>query len=279
MLGRAQLTVPLAGSNHVFAQMGQHAAVARMVLTRRCDSVGGHDRVPLWDDYQNISRRAPRGALFQVRDMKHRTSKALFTYWNGVRGGRFAPQRFEIDPSRISAILPNTFILERVDTETFRFRLAGTRMCDMFGTELRNTNFLDGWDPMDRAPLSRQLAVLTEQGAVMVLYVKLATAAQESVECEVVLLPLLHTQRTVDRILGSCTPLSTPHWLGERPVEAKFLMANELVWPGHDPRAVIERAPVEPNVFFERNARIVRSQGRRFRVLEGGLGRRDVDDA
>lgn len=198
-----------------------------------------------------------------------------------MRGERIAPQRFEIDPSRISAILPYTFILERVDAETFRYRLAGTRMCDMFGTELRNTNFLDGWAAMDRLPLLRQFHVLTGQGAAIVLYVNLATCHGESVECEIMMLPLLHTRGTIDRILGSCTPLTIPSWLGEQPIESKYLLANELVWPARDPRAVIERAPppIDPNVFHEHNARIVRAQGRHFRVLDGGLSRRNLDEA
>ena len=96
--------------------------------------------------------------------MKHNTSKALFAYWDSVRGHRMAPQRFEIDPSKISAILPYTFILERRDAETFSFRLAGTRMCDVFGYELRGTNFLDGWETIDRLPLLRQFSTLTRQG-------------------------------------------------------------------------------------------------------------------
>ena len=77
--------------------------------------------------------------------MKQKTSQILFAYWNEVRGSRVAPRRFEIEPSRISEILPETFILERLDRETYRFRLAGTRICEEFGQELRGTNFLDGW--------------------------------------------------------------------------------------------------------------------------------------
>jgi hypothetical protein len=209
--------------------------------------------------------------------MKHRTNKALFAYWNAVRADRIAPQRFEIDPSRISAILPHTFILERIDAETFRYRLAGTRMCDIFGSELRGTNFLDGWAAMDRLPLLRQLHVLTGQGAVTVLHVKLAIVGQESVECEVVLLPLLHTRGTIDRILGAFSPLETPCWLAAAPVASKYLIANELIWPTLDPRAALTRPQeaAEPDILRERNARIVRADRRRFRVVEGGLNNRD----
>ena len=47
--------------------------------------------------------------------MKQRTIQTLYAYWNELRAGRIAPRRLEIEPSRISSILPETFMLERTD--------------------------------------------------------------------------------------------------------------------------------------------------------------------
>ena len=33
---------------------------------------------------------------------------------------------------------------------TYQYRLAGTRLCELFGSELRGRNFLDGWSDGDR---------------------------------------------------------------------------------------------------------------------------------
>jgi len=210
--------------------------------------------------------------------MKHKTSKALFAYWDHVRADRQAPQRFEIDPSKISAILPYTFILERLDAETFRFRLAGTRMCDMFGSELRGTDFLDGWEIEDRLPLLRQFSVLTREATAAVIYMQVVACAEQGVECEVLLLPLKHTQGAIDRILGSFSPLEEPSWLGDLPITSKRLIANELVWPVRDPRAAMARVPAdELAVTHARNARIVRVENRQFRVVDGGLSLPDCD--
>ena len=54
--------------------------------------------------------------------MKHKTSNILYSYWNKVRGDRVTPRRFEIEPAQIAAILPATFILERVDAERVYWR-------------------------------------------------------------------------------------------------------------------------------------------------------------
>ena len=37
--------------------------------------------------------------------MKQTTIQTLYAYWDGVRAGRIAPRRLEIEPARIAAIL------------------------------------------------------------------------------------------------------------------------------------------------------------------------------
>ncbi|KAB2939524.1 MAG: PAS domain-containing protein [Hyphomicrobium sp.] len=212
-------------------------------------------------------------------DLKHKTSQILLAYWNKVRGNRTTPRRFEIEPARIASILPSTFILERIDAEAYRFRLAGTNVCDIFGTELRGTNFLDGWSAMDRLALIRHLAALAKQGAVERIHMEAAPVARASTPFEVLLLPLRHTGDDIDRVLGALVPLDPPHWLGELPLTSKRIIAHELVWPGGAPTIVDEgrvRNDV-PVLLPADHARIVRSERRQFRVFEGGLGRADLD--
>ena len=45
--------------------------------------------------------------------MQQPTSSQLYAYWDHVRNGRVAPRRFEIEPSMIAAVLPETFIVDR----------------------------------------------------------------------------------------------------------------------------------------------------------------------
>src|SRR5262245_11941997 len=98
--------------------------------------------------------------------MQHRTIQSLYLYWNELRAGRIAPGRLEIEPSRISSVLAETFMLERTEAGDYCYRLAGTRLCEIFGRELRETNLLSGWGDADRATLRRSLATTCERGAV-----------------------------------------------------------------------------------------------------------------
>lgn len=212
--------------------------------------------------------------------MRNKTSQSLYSYWNEIRAGRLAPHRFEIEPAQISAILPETFILERSDTGTYKYRLAGTKICELFGVEFRGADFLDGWRDDDRITLQRQLAAMTKQGGVSVLTLDAATLDGRTAAFEIILLPLVHSQNQLDRFLGASSPLTAPAWLGTERLLKRRLLTHELVWPDGRPHAIAEKLHAQ-SMFLPhmRNARIVRFDRRQFRVYDGGLSAPDGEDS
>lgn len=210
--------------------------------------------------------------------MKQQTSQILYAYWNGVRGERMAPRRFEIEPARIATILPETFILERLDTDTFVYRLAGTRLCEQFGVEFRGTNFLDGWSEDDRHIIAQQLAQAAAQGGVVVLDAEAGVldATSPCVSFEMTLMPLVHTSSQVSRLLGSCSAINPPAWLGAERLTSKRLLAHHVVWPDGRPHALADKYRNQtPFLASLAGARLVKSERRSFRVLDGGLSKSD----
>lgn len=204
--------------------------------------------------------------------MQQKTTKVLYNYWNDVRDGRLAPRRFDIEPARISEVLPDTFMLERIAKSIYRFRLAGTRICDQFQSEFRGINFLDGWNPDDNEVLERDFALVSEQGGAGLFTIEARTVSGGTVQFEILVLPLVHTGGTIDRYVGSMSALETPAWLGAERLVFKRLLRHEVIWPDGRPHAVVDKAhrqaPFLPHV---RNARIVRQDRRQFRVYDGGL--------
>jgi hypothetical protein len=219
-------------------------------------------------------RYSNEGRLITMREP---ISQALYGYWNDIRAGRIAPKRFEIEPSQIAAMLPDTFILERIDSSTARFRLAGTRICDTFGIEFRGLNVFDMFGEEDRITLQRQIAVIARHGAVGVFSLECRTAEKRVVRMELLLLPLIHMRDTVDRFLGSIAIVDRPQWIGHEPIVQSTITANDLVWPEGRPHAMIDglhrQTPFLPQM---QEARIVKSDRRQFRVYDGG--RMTMDD-
>jgi hypothetical protein len=211
--------------------------------------------------------------------MRHKTTTTLYNYWNGLRGDRIAPRRFEVEPGCIGEILPDTFILERADSRTYPFRLAGTRICERFGFEFRGTNFVDGWSSDDQTILETQLATISQHGGAGLFTVEGRTPRNHVVSFELLILPLVHMQQTADRFLGSIAALESPEWLGSEPVGSKRLISSEIVWPDGRPHSFVatvdRQVPFLPHI---RSGRIVRQDRRQFRVYDGGLTNSERDE-
>ncbi len=61
----------------------------------------------------------------------------LRAYWEALRPPGGLPDRAAIDPRGLLDILDRVFLVERIGPGTTRLRLAGSRLCDLFGIDLR----------------------------------------------------------------------------------------------------------------------------------------------
>ena len=208
--------------------------------------------------------------------MQESVSQALYSYWNSLRGDRVAPKRFEIEPSCISGNLPDTFILERVSPSSLRFRLAGTRICEAFGIDFRGVDLFRLFEDGDARIIAQQIASASE-GAVCVFRISAGSTSGLSTEFELLILPLTHTRDTVDRFLGALTPVARPNWLGTVALTQRKLLSHELIWPDGVALPAEQGSNIPVLMPTIREARIVRSNRRQFRVYEGGLSRVDND--
>ncbi|HET7716690.1 MAG TPA: PAS domain-containing protein [Bauldia sp.] len=170
--------------------------------------------------------------------MRHATSRELYAYWDRVRGGEAAPRRSAIEPGEIRRILGDTFILEVLGRQDYVVRLAGTRMCSLYGREIRGEPFLDHWEPEDREAVAAAAAAVCEDAAAAVIDVELFSSRGRAVACEFLLLPLRHGTTSRDRILGSCGVHRRPYWFGTDGITRQSVSATRLIWPDDHPRGL-----------------------------------------
>lgn len=218
--------------------------------------------------------------------MRHPATQALYAYWNEVRGDRTAPRRLDIQPARIADHLLDTFILERIDGVGFRFRLAGTRVAARFGLQLKADSFLSCWRDADRGLLAHHLGSIADLGRVSVFTGEADPADDPDqppvpglpYSFELIVLPLMHTGETIDRLLCHLVPLDDQDTWRDDSVRNLRLVAAQSLWPNGvpaDPLVLADgsasfadrQLPLHPHV---RMARIVRQGRRQFRVYEGG---------
>lgn len=146
--------------------------------------------------------------------MKQASSRELFGYWTARRGTRRAPERGEIEPSAIRRALGDVFVLEFERNDGHPFRLAGTRVCALFGRELKNEPFLHLWNADTRPSVAQLLDAVADDTTGVVASVTGRTAEGWSQDLELLLLPLAHRGETRARMIGSLAPMIAPFWLG-----------------------------------------------------------------
>ena len=167
--------------------------------------------------------------------MKHQVTRELFTYWDGLRGGRTAPERSDIDPADIHHILGDTFILEYVDDTNLNIRLAGTRLCGSFCRELKGRNFLDLWQKKDLSSIKILMTAVADDEAAAVIGFTGTTERGQSLDFETVILPLRHFGQPRSRILGAASPADMPYWIGIWPLKELTINSMRLIWPDERP--------------------------------------------
>lgn len=197
--------------------------------------------------------------------MKHPATQSLYAYWDSIRGDRLAPERSEIDPTAIRHLLADTFMLE-VDTQgRHPFRLAGTRVCALFGRELKDESFAALW-LTDARTEGREGDALVRtvcdeaQGAVA--GVLGASAGDHVIDIEMLLLPLRHGGKTHARVLGCLSPAVVPTWFGVQPIDRLVLRSFRVI-RGRVPAASLAHAALPP-------ASVVAQRRGHLRVLDGG---------
>jgi hypothetical protein len=72
-----------------------------------------------------------------------REQRELFDYWRSCAKNRSMPSRADINPAAIAALLPGISILEAAPGSRLIYRLAGTRLREIFGQEVTGKSVFD----------------------------------------------------------------------------------------------------------------------------------------
>lgn len=173
--------------------------------------------------------------------MQKQSTKTLYEYWNTLRGSRSAPDRRDIDPTRIRSALANTFILELNEQNEFDFRLAGSHLCAAYCRELKGRSFSKLWHQRDRDAMDTLIRAVTEDHAVALVTFQGTTAVNTKVSVETILLPVHHNGSTHSRLLGAMTAIEEPYWLGVQPLMEQRITGLRLIWPDDSSLAEMAR--------------------------------------
>lgn len=170
--------------------------------------------------------------------MKHASSRELFEYWKRRRRGHAAPDRSDIEPGAIRKSLADIFILS-TDAQSPVFRLAGTRVCALFGRELKGEDFLALWEAVSARELRQLIRIVGEETSGLVGGASALVETDGDVPLELLLLPLRHRQRYDLRMIGMLAPLGEVSWLGAVTLDRLVLQSYRHLDPDAEAKGLL----------------------------------------
>ena len=143
--------------------------------------------------------------------MKHPVSREFFTYWESKRGKARAPERGDVDPSALREQLGDIFVLSYDDAATYPFRVAGTRICALFGGDLKDQSLPALFARQHRRDISDIIAAVAEDVVPAVAGLTATSADGHTTHLELLLLPFNTRAHCPITLTGVLAPFETEH--------------------------------------------------------------------
>ncbi len=180
------------------------------------------------------------------RRVRLTTTRLLFAHWDRLRGERVAPTRADIDPADLRGFLADVFMLDAHPWQEGRIRLAGTRVCALFGYELKGQRLPDLWLERERPEISRLIGAVTGGMQGLVASVTGKTGQGREVDAELLLLPVRPSMGAHCGAIGSFAVASLPAWLGTDRVGGLTTKTIRMIERSTRPDITFGRLPPPP---------------------------------
>lgn len=178
--------------------------------------------------------------------MLHQAAQKLLDHWQDLAAHSALPGRHQLDPLILGSALPALVLADIVSPDYLRLRLAGSRLCTLYGREMRGTNLLDLWRGDCRRTLRSLIGNLHAQAVPAHLNLLAHYATDTAVPGDLMLLPLADRFGGYTHIAGALSVQPSPHARAGLPPNRLEITGLSLANPGDLPgqilRAGIERA-------------------------------------
>jgi hypothetical protein len=141
--------------------------------------------------------------------MKHPATSAYFAYWDGKRAGERAPDRSAIEPGEVRDLLGDIFVLSYDTHAGLPFRVAGTRVCALFGRDLKDESFLSLFAGDSRREIEDIATIVAEETLGVLAGVTARTPSGGLAHLELLLLPFTARAHMPVSMTGLLAPFET----------------------------------------------------------------------
>ncbi len=189
----------------------------------------------------------------------HPGSRQLFRHWEMLRAERACPTREEFEFGPIKNQLPDMLVIDRdFLRNSFKYRLAGSRVCSLFNRNLTGTNVLAGWDNFEADVIARHLNTVLNQKQPAVIRMRLTTDVGQDVAAELVVLPVHMRNSERMQIIGGLFSFRAAQSLGHSVMTRQELVSARVIWTEHEAHvARVESETLPPPRALDRNFMLI----------------------
>jgi len=165
--------------------------------------------------------------------MKHPSNRAFFAYWDNKRGNARAPDRSENEPQALRELLGDIFVRGYDNDGDHPFRVAGTRVCALFGRDMKNQSFSELFEPEGRREIDEIVTAVAEETLPAIAGIIATSQGGERAHLELLLLPFNARAHTPISLTGLLAPFEDCHGvLGDlRLTSWRYLHQPEKIVP------------------------------------------------
>jgi len=138
--------------------------------------------------------------------MKHPSSREFFAYWDGRRGTARAPDRSDIEPSAVRDLLGDIFVLSYDADAGHPFRVAGTRVCALFGRDVKDQSFSELFKADSRREIEDIVSIVAEETLPVIAGLTATSQHGPVAHLELLLLPFNARAHTPISLTGLLAP-------------------------------------------------------------------------
>ena len=143
--------------------------------------------------------------------MKHPSSREFYAYWDEKRDGAPAPDRSQLEPGPMRALLGDIFVLSYDPNGGYPFRVAGTRVCALLGSDVKGKQFSSFFAGQDRQDIEDIVGVVCEEKLAAVAGISAVAANGAKVPLELLLLPFSSRAHAPLSLTGLLTTFEDGH--------------------------------------------------------------------
>ncbi|HFC05093.1 MAG TPA: PAS domain-containing protein, partial [Rhizobiales bacterium] len=164
-------------------------------------------------------------------DIMHPSSRILFRFWEATRGEMAAARKQDLNLRQIAKILPNIAILEReLAKPNYKWRLAGTGVCRLWGKELTGQDVLANWPGFERQTMQSGFDMVVASLQPCVARFKAINNLGSQIGVEFIGFPIQDANTGAIQILAAIVPFRSPDWLGTEELLTFEISSMRKIW-------------------------------------------------